>query len=162
MSSGALIWTIHLRNHSDSILEFGDLALPLPFNQYWPNSQTAIYEERVLRHALVANGHRLPERILVAEQLAGSRPVQHGDRHIRRHVGWGELASTEEGSLQRREVAVRHRVDDRQESVLVLGRAHPAGDTRAPAAPRSARVAKRHRPPGRHLAVTRKGRDDGH
>ena len=43
---GSLLWTITLKNKSDAYLEFGDVGLPMPWNNKYTN-QNSVYSERV-------------------------------------------------------------------------------------------------------------------
>ena len=45
------LWELKFVNSSDGELNFGDIGLPLPFNQYWTQNQTIVHEKRVFRHA---------------------------------------------------------------------------------------------------------------
>ena len=47
------LWEMEFVNSSDGELWFGDIGLPLPFNQYWTQNQTIIHEKRVFRHAFI-------------------------------------------------------------------------------------------------------------
>ena len=46
---GSLLWTITLKNKSDAYLEFGDVGLPMPWNNKYTN-QNSVYSERVTAH----------------------------------------------------------------------------------------------------------------
>lgn len=46
---GSLLWTITLKNKSDSYLEFGDVGLPMPWNNKY-TTQNSVYSERVTAH----------------------------------------------------------------------------------------------------------------
>ena len=46
---GSLLWTITIRNKSGKYLEFGDVGLPMPWNNKY-TSQTSVYTERVTAH----------------------------------------------------------------------------------------------------------------
>ncbi|WP_420852197.1 DUF5695 domain-containing protein [Paenibacillus hamazuiensis] len=47
-----LIWQINLTNTSGQTLEFGDIGLPLPFNEYWSGGNNEeIYETRTIFHS---------------------------------------------------------------------------------------------------------------
>lgn len=50
------LWKIDLTNTSTQTLEFGDVGLPLPFNEYWSGGNNEeIYETRVVTHSFVGN-----------------------------------------------------------------------------------------------------------
>ena len=49
-----LYWQIALTNTSSQSIEFGDIGLPLPFNEYF-NGVDVIYEQRVVYHSFVGN-----------------------------------------------------------------------------------------------------------
>ncbi|WP_237163150.1 DUF5695 domain-containing protein [Paenibacillus sp. BIHB 4019] len=50
------LWKIELTNTSTQAIEFGDIGLPLPFNEFWTGgSNEQIYETRVLTHSFVGN-----------------------------------------------------------------------------------------------------------
>lgn len=51
-----LRWEINLKNTGSQDIEFGDVGLPLPFNERWPGGE-AIYETRVVSHSNVANSN---------------------------------------------------------------------------------------------------------
>ncbi|OKP72279.1 hypothetical protein A3842_22770 [Paenibacillus sp. P3E] len=51
-ADGSLQWDIHVANTSGKSLEFGDIGLPLPFNEQWTYGD-AIYETRVVTHSFV-------------------------------------------------------------------------------------------------------------
>ena len=46
---GSLLWTITLKNKSDAYLEFGDVGLPMPWNNKY-TTQNSVYSERVTAH----------------------------------------------------------------------------------------------------------------
>ena len=46
---GSLLWTITLKNKSGAYLEFGDVGLPMPWNNKYTN-QNSVYSERVTAH----------------------------------------------------------------------------------------------------------------
>ncbi|WP_168123243.1 DUF5695 domain-containing protein [Paenibacillus sp. HB172176] len=49
-------WQIQLTNTSAQTIEFGDVGLPLPFNEYWSGGNNEqIYETRVVTHSFVGN-----------------------------------------------------------------------------------------------------------
>ncbi|MFC5530541.1 DUF5695 domain-containing protein [Cohnella yongneupensis] len=49
-------WQIQLTNTSTQTIEFGDVGLPLPFNEYWSGGNNEqIYETRVVTHSFVGN-----------------------------------------------------------------------------------------------------------
>ena len=50
-----LYWQIALTNTSGQSLEFGDIGLPLPFNEYWSAKNDVIYETRVVYHSFTGN-----------------------------------------------------------------------------------------------------------
>jgi hypothetical protein len=52
-----LYWQIALTNTSTQSIEFGDVGLPLPFNEYWPptSANEVIYETRVVYHSFTGN-----------------------------------------------------------------------------------------------------------
>ena len=50
---GSLLWTITLKNKSDAYLEFGDVGLPMPWNNKYTN-QNSVYSERVTAHTCSA------------------------------------------------------------------------------------------------------------
>ncbi len=54
--SDYLRWEIKLKNTGTQNIEFGDVGLPLPFNERWPSGE-AIYETRVVSHSNVANNN---------------------------------------------------------------------------------------------------------
>ncbi|MFD0671425.1 DUF5695 domain-containing protein [Cohnella sp. GCM10027633] len=50
------LWQIQLTNTSTQTIEFGDVGLPLPFNEYWSGGgNEQIYETRVVTHSFVGN-----------------------------------------------------------------------------------------------------------
>ncbi|OXS59290.1 hypothetical protein B1A99_11750 [Cohnella sp. CIP 111063] len=50
------LWQIQLTNTSAQTIEFGDIGLPLPFNEYWSGGgNEQIYETRVVTHSFVGN-----------------------------------------------------------------------------------------------------------
>ncbi len=50
------LWKIQLTNTSTQTIEFGDIGLPLPFNEYWSGGgNEQIYETRVVTHSFVGN-----------------------------------------------------------------------------------------------------------
>lgn len=50
------LWQIELTNTSNQTIEFGDIGLPLPFNEFWTGGgNEQIYESRVLTHSFVGN-----------------------------------------------------------------------------------------------------------
>jgi len=50
------LWQIQLTNTSAQAIEFGDIGLPLPFNEYWSGGgNEQIYETRVVTHSFVGN-----------------------------------------------------------------------------------------------------------
>ena len=57
----SLHWDIRFKNISDAEIQFGDLGVHLPFNQYWSGgNQQDIHENRVMRHMCIAlNGSYL-------------------------------------------------------------------------------------------------------
>jgi hypothetical protein len=50
LQGDSLSWLIRLRNMTDSTLEIGDLAVPLPFNNEYAGSGPEIFEKRVIKH----------------------------------------------------------------------------------------------------------------
>ena len=48
-ADGSLLWTITLKNKSDAYLEFGDVGLPMPWNNKY-TTQNSVYSERVTAH----------------------------------------------------------------------------------------------------------------
>lgn len=50
LKDGQLYWSIKLKNTSQSNIEFGDIGLPMPFNERWPGDEE-IYENRVVYHS---------------------------------------------------------------------------------------------------------------
>jgi MYXO-CTERM domain-containing protein len=52
-----LYWQIALTNTGTQSIEFGDVGLPLPFNEYWPPSSAneIIYQTRVVYHSFTGN-----------------------------------------------------------------------------------------------------------
>src|SRR6185312_14717005 len=51
-----IYWQIQLTNTSAQSIEFGDVGLPLPFNEYWSGGNNEeIYETRVVTHSFVGN-----------------------------------------------------------------------------------------------------------
>ena len=50
----ALSWKIDLTNSGTQPLEFGDIGLPLPFNEYWFGNDV-IYEQRTVYHSFIGN-----------------------------------------------------------------------------------------------------------
>ncbi|WP_238322841.1 DUF5695 domain-containing protein, partial [Gorillibacterium massiliense] len=53
-----LLWQIELTNTSTQTIEFGDVGLPLPFNEYWSGGNNEqIYETRVVTHSFVGNNN---------------------------------------------------------------------------------------------------------
>lgn len=51
-----LLWSINITNTSTQSIEFGDVGLPLPFNEFWTGGNNEeIYETRVLTHSYVGN-----------------------------------------------------------------------------------------------------------
>src|SRR5580658_7454591 len=50
-----LYWQIALTNTSTQSIEFGDVGLPLPFNEYWSAKNDVIYETRVVYHSFTGN-----------------------------------------------------------------------------------------------------------
>ncbi len=46
---GSLLWTITLKNKSEDFIEFGDVGLPMPWNNKY-TSQSSVYNERVTAH----------------------------------------------------------------------------------------------------------------
>lgn len=48
----ALVWQITLTNTSSQTVEFGDVGLPLPFNEYWGGGDV-IYETRTVYHSFI-------------------------------------------------------------------------------------------------------------
>ena len=51
-----VIWKFRISNRSDNIIEFGDIGIPLLFNQYFRGNRTFKYEQNVLHHTCLA-GH---------------------------------------------------------------------------------------------------------
>lgn len=52
----AFVWSITVKNTSNTKLEIGDFGLPLPFNEYWTvPSGTEIYETQVMHHSYVSS-----------------------------------------------------------------------------------------------------------
>ncbi|MGO4548347.1 DUF5695 domain-containing protein [Paenibacillus sp. 2TAB23] len=50
------LWQIELTNTSAQTIEFGDVGVPLPFNEFWSGGNNEqIYETRVLTHSFVGN-----------------------------------------------------------------------------------------------------------
>jgi len=59
LKGGSLVWSIKLTNTSSQPIEFGDVGLPLPFNERWAENET-IYETRTTKHSFVGlNGSYL-------------------------------------------------------------------------------------------------------
>lgn len=54
LKEGALVWSVTVANPSGDSLEFGDLGLPMPFNERWPEN-AEIYETQTVKHSFV--GH---------------------------------------------------------------------------------------------------------
>lgn len=52
LKDGALVWSIKLSNTSNQSIEFGDVGLPMPFNERWAENET-IYETRTTKHSFV-------------------------------------------------------------------------------------------------------------
>ncbi|WP_079409464.1 DUF5695 domain-containing protein [Paenibacillus ferrarius] len=52
-----LQWSINLTNTSSQTIEFGDVGLPLPFNEFWTAGNDPIYETRVVTHSYVGNNN---------------------------------------------------------------------------------------------------------
>lgn len=52
LKGGALVWSIKLANTSSQSIEFGDMGLPMPFNERWADNET-IYETRTTKHSFV-------------------------------------------------------------------------------------------------------------
>ncbi|WP_227013992.1 DUF5695 domain-containing protein [Paenibacillus psychroresistens] len=51
-----LLWSINLTNTSTQNIEFGDIGLPLPFNEFWSGGgNEEIYETRVVSHSFIGN-----------------------------------------------------------------------------------------------------------
>jgi hypothetical protein len=50
LQGDSLVWLIRVRNLTDSLMEIGDLALPLPFNNRYGEDGREIFERRVIRH----------------------------------------------------------------------------------------------------------------
>ena len=50
-----LAWQIALTNTGSQPIEFGDVGLPLPFNEYWFQNNDPIYETRVVYHSFTGN-----------------------------------------------------------------------------------------------------------
>ncbi|HEX3776134.1 MAG TPA: DUF5695 domain-containing protein, partial [Polyangiaceae bacterium] len=50
-----LSWQIALTNTSGQAMEFGDVGLPLPFNEYWFQQNDVIYETRTVYHSFTGN-----------------------------------------------------------------------------------------------------------
>ncbi|MDQ0874886.1 hypothetical protein QFZ77_003545 [Paenibacillus sp. V4I3] len=53
--SDYLQWSINIMNTSTQSIEFGDVGLPLPFNEFWTAGNDPIYETRVVTHSYVGN-----------------------------------------------------------------------------------------------------------
>jgi len=49
-----LYWQIQITNTSAQAIEFGDVGLPLPFNEYWFGNDV-IYETRTVYHSFIGN-----------------------------------------------------------------------------------------------------------
>ncbi|MES1174247.1 MAG: DUF5695 domain-containing protein [Myxococcales bacterium] len=49
-----LSWKIAITNSGSQPLEFGDIGLPLPFNEYWFGNDV-IYEQRTVYHSFIGN-----------------------------------------------------------------------------------------------------------
>jgi len=61
LDAGTLSWQIALTNTSSQTIEFGDVGLPLPFNEYWDQDNDVIYETRAIYHSFTGqNGSYLP------------------------------------------------------------------------------------------------------
>ena len=54
LDNDALVWTISLKNVTDTQLEVGDLGLPLPFNTQYVWDKTETYTKRLIPHWLIA------------------------------------------------------------------------------------------------------------
>lgn len=52
LKNGTLVWSIKLSNTSSQAIEFGDVGLPMPFNERWAENET-IYETRTTKHSFV-------------------------------------------------------------------------------------------------------------
>jgi Family of unknown function (DUF5695) len=50
-----LYWQIAVTNTGTQTLEFGDIGLPLPFNEYWFQANDVIYETRTVYHSFTGN-----------------------------------------------------------------------------------------------------------
>ncbi len=53
--SDHLSWQIAITNTSAQTIEFGDVGLPLPFNEYWFAPNDVIYETRTVQHSFTGN-----------------------------------------------------------------------------------------------------------
>ncbi len=50
-----LYWQIAITNTGTQAMEFGDIGLPLPFNEYWFQANDVIYETRTVYHSFTGN-----------------------------------------------------------------------------------------------------------
>ncbi|HTQ04025.1 MAG TPA: DUF5695 domain-containing protein [Polyangiaceae bacterium] len=57
LADGALAWQIALTNTSSQPIEFGDVGLPLPFNEFWDQDNDVIYETRVVYHSFTGQNN---------------------------------------------------------------------------------------------------------
>jgi MYXO-CTERM domain-containing protein len=63
LAGEALTWRITLKNTSAQAIEFGDVGLPLPFNEYWRQPNDVIYETRTVYHSFTGqNGSYITVR----------------------------------------------------------------------------------------------------
>jgi hypothetical protein len=67
--NNCLLWQICLKNTSSQSIEFGDVGLPLPFNEIWPEN-TVIYETQVVFHSFTGNN----SSYIVAQRPSGVGP----------------------------------------------------------------------------------------
>jgi MYXO-CTERM domain-containing protein len=55
LANSQLSWQIALTNTGTQTIEFGDVGLPLPFNEYWFQDNDVIYETRTVYHSFTGN-----------------------------------------------------------------------------------------------------------
>ena len=65
-----LYWQIAITNTSAQAIEFGDVGLPLPFNEYWFASNDIIYETRTVYHSFTGQN----SSYITAERPSGVGP----------------------------------------------------------------------------------------
>jgi hypothetical protein len=65
-----LAWQITVTNTSTQTMEMGDFGLPLPFNEYWNQSNDVIYETRTIYHSFTGNN----DSYITVERPSGVGP----------------------------------------------------------------------------------------